>query len=154
MKKVINWIKLLLGISAAKDAFEFAFEEKERKGWPEFYVFVDIHGTIVRPNYEVDVPKDFYPHAQEVLQMISERKDMKLGLYTCSHQHQIDEYLNFFKSKGIQFDMVNKNPEVKDNKYGNFSGKPYMNVLLEDKAGFNPKIDWKILKKYLTKNKL
>lgn len=149
-KKLINIVKLIFGISAAKEAFITASKENVRKGWGEFFVFVDIHGTIVKPNYDVQVPKEFYEDAEETLKMMSERDDMIINLYTCSHKHQTDEYLEFFRSKGINFKYVNKNPDVKDNKYGNFSGKPYMNVLLEDKAGFDPEVDWKILRKYMS----
>jgi len=152
-RKILNLIKLLFGISAAKHAFEKAFEDAEKKGWNYFYVFVDIHGTIVHPNYEEHVPKDFYKDAKEVLQMISERKDMKVALYTCSHKDQIEQYLKFFRENGIIFDFINHNPEVTNLKYGNFDSKPYMNVLLEDKAGFDPEIDYKILKRYLKKKK-
>jgi len=152
-RKLINFIKITFGISSAKDAFVTAYEEMGKKGWPEFFVFCDIHGTIVKPNYEVQVPKEFYEDAEETLRMMSERSDMIINLYTCSHQHQTDEYLKYFKSKGINFKFVNENPDVKDNKYGNFTGKPYMNVLLEDKAGFDPKVDWKILRKYMSKLK-
>ena len=35
-----------------------------------------------------------------------------------------------------------KKMDIKNNEFQNFNDKPYFNVLLEDKAGFNPKIDW------------
>ena len=65
-------------------------------------------------------------------------------LYTCSHPHEIEEYLALFKKFDIDFKYVNENPEVKTEKegYGNYDKKPYMNVLFEDKAGFNPETEW------------
>ena len=83
--------------------------------------------------------------------MLSVRKDIVLGLYTCSHPEQIEKYIAFFKENGIYFKHTNKNPDAKDTKYGNFQDKPYMNVLWDDKAGFDPENDWKLLRKLLKK---
>ena len=110
---------------------------KER-GWDKIFIFIDIHETILKPNWDADnVPKEFYPFAKEVLQRMSKRKDMCLVLYTCSYEPEIQEYLRFFKSHDIIFSYVNENPEAKNTRYGSFDKKPYMNVLLEDKAGFD-----------------
>jgi hypothetical protein len=65
-------------------------------------------------------------------------------LYTCSHPNEIDEYLELFKSSDINFVYVNENPEVKTQigGYGCYDKKPYMNVLFEDKASFDPETEW------------
>lgn len=65
--------------------------------------------------------------------------------YTCSHSHEITEYLTFFKEHGINFKYVNENPEVPTdiNGYGCYDKNPYMNVLFEDKSGFIPEKEWK-----------
>lgn len=49
-------------------------------------------------------------------------------------------------------DFVNKNPEVVTNGYGDYSDKPYMNVILDDKAGFLPRKDWAKILRYLEKD--
>src|SRR5690606_24304380 len=95
---------------------------------------------------------DFYPLAKEVLVELSNRKDIMLGLYTCSYPREIELYMEFFKSKGINFDMVNRNVDIENTSYGYFNEKPYMNVLLEDKAGFKAEYDWYIIKYILYKN--
>ena len=76
---------------------------------------------------------------------------MKLIMYTCSHPEEIEKYLELFESKGIKFNYVNENPEVSGTEYGDFTGKPYMNVLLEDKAGFDAEEDWKKIGNLLNK---
>jgi hypothetical protein len=121
------------------------FDYKEKRGWDKTYWFFDIHGTILKPNYQYgNIPKEFYPHAKEAMQFISKLDDVCMVLYTCSHPHEIEQYLEFFKDNGIHFQYVNENPEVATdlNGYGCYDKKPYINVLFEDKAGFNPETEW------------
>ena len=121
------------------------FEYKEKRGWDKTYWFFDIHGTILKPNYQFgNIPKEFYPHAKEAMQLISKLDDVCMVLYTCSHPHEIEQYLEFFKENNINFHYVNENPEVATdlNGYGCYDKKPYINVLFEDKAGFNPETEW------------
>jgi hypothetical protein len=121
------------------------FEYKEKRGWDKIYLFFDIHGTILKPNYQFgNIPKEFYPHVKEAMQLISMLDDVCMVLYTCSHPHEIEQYLEFFKENDINFHYVNENPEVATdlNGYGCYDKKPYINVLFEDKAGFNPETEW------------
>lgn len=139
-------------------AIEFNhFRAMKTRGWDKTYWFFDIHSTILKPNYkEGDIPKEFYPRAKEILQDISNRDDVTMALYTCSHPHEIQEYLDFFDSHGIHFEYVNENPEVSNSQtsYGCYDNKPYMNVLFEDKAGFNPDKDWSKVKLIIDYNDL
>jgi len=121
------------------------YEDKPKRGWDKGYFFFDIHGTILKPNYTYgDTPKDFYPYAQETLQFISKLSDICMIIYTCSHPNEIEEYIKLFNENGIRFQYVNENPEIKTdtNGYGCYDKKPYMNVLFEDKSGFDPMEDW------------
>lgn len=122
------------------------------RGWTKTYWAVDIHDTMVLGNYKAgDIPREFYKFAKRVLQKLSQRGDIKLILYTCSHPHEIVEYLKFFEENGIHFDFVNENPEVKTDLagYGCYDKKMYFNVLLDDKAGFDPETDWLQIKSLL-----
>jgi hypothetical protein len=124
---------------------------KKHKSWDFTYWYCDIHSSIIIPNYSGDtIPKEFYPYAKEVLQMLSKRSDIVLALYTCSHPHEQEEYLNYFKEHGIIFKYVNKNPEVKTNHngYGFYEEKPYFNILIEDKSGFDAEVDWEEIGNY------
>ena len=121
------------------------FEYKVKRGWDKTYWFFDIHGTILKPNYTYgNTPKDFYPYAKETLQYISQLTDVCMIIYTCSHPHEIDQYVKLFESCGIKFQYINENPEIPTdiNGYGCYDKKPYMNVLFEDKAGFDPLTEW------------
>jgi len=134
--------------SIKKNHFE-ALEK--RKDWGYVYYAIDLHGTIVKPNFEVgNIPKEFYPYAKEVLQMLSKRDDIIMYMYTCSHPHEQEQYIQYFKENGIDFKWINKNPEVvTDNLgYGYYEEKPFFNVLFEDKAGFDPMEDWEDVRDY------
>jgi hypothetical protein len=123
----------------------------EERGWDKTYWFIDLHSTVVVPNYaEEGIPTEFYPMAKEVLQILSNRSDICLIMYTCSHPKEIKQYLEFFDGNDIHFEYVNENPEVKtgDDAYGCYDDKPYMNVLFEDKAGFHPE-EWFGIKELL-----
>lgn len=123
-------------------SFEKAFKTMQLRGWDKIFVFLDIHETMLYPDYNNTDPLKFYPHAEAVLQYLSTRKDISLGLLTCSYPEEITRYLKFFKEHDINFIHVNKNTEVKNTRYGYYEDKPYFNVLFEDKAGFNAEKDW------------
>jgi len=125
-----------------KKAFDLAILRE----WNKTYWAIDIHETLIKPSYSRDeIPTEWYPLALKALKLISDRADICLILFTCSHPEEIEKYLEFFKLSNINFEYVNKNPEVKtqENGYGYYEDKMYINVLMDDKAGFNPYNDWK-----------
>lgn len=133
-------------------AFNTAYSDMERKGWEYIFVFMDLHSTLIKPNYEAgNIPKEFYDGALEGLKMMTNTDEIKLIMYTCSHPHEIEEYVELFKQHGVIFDYINENPEVKTNPqgYGCYDKKPYFNVLFEDKAGFYAEEDWEPINEYL-----
>ena len=121
---------------------------KARK-WDRSYWFIDIHGTMIKPNWDKEnLPKEFYPYAVDVLKILTARPEIILCLYTCSWPKEIEEYKKLFDEHGIVFNYINVNPEVTSSGYGCFDQKPYINVLMDDKAGFDPEQDWFILKRH------
>jgi len=119
------------------------YQNMRDKGWDRIFVFFDLHGTVIKPNFqEGNVEIDYYPYAKETLQLLSQQDDIDLSIYTCSHEHEIVEYQRLFKEDGINFKYVNENPDVPTNGYGNYDVKPYMNILFEDKSGFFGETDW------------
>lgn len=123
-----------------RDAIIKQFKKARERGWDKIYVFLDFHEVVLVPDYQSDVPKvEYYPHAKELLQHLSNRPDVCLIAWTCSHPHQIENYLKEMSKDGILFDHVNNNPEVTtDSRYGYYEDKPYYNILLDDKAGVTP----------------
>lgn len=102
-------------IKAIDNCFKIALQRK----WKYTYWAFDIHGTMIEPNYKENIPTIFYPYAIEVLQEISKRVDIKTILYTCSHAHEIEQYLKILKSNSINFDFIHENTDVVTDKgYG------------------------------------
>jgi hypothetical protein len=131
------------------------FAKKEEKKWTKLFWAIDIHDTCVKANYQAgNIPTEFFPGAKEALQRITNREDCTLILYTCSHPHEIEDYLKFFASHGIKFTHVNKNPEAENTSFGFFEHKFYFNFLLDDKAGFDANEDWEVIHEALNEIEL
>ena len=134
------------------NAIRNSFEKARHREWDEVYWHFDIHGTMIKPNYSKgNIPTEFYDDAERVLKMISNRPDIKMILFTCSWPDEQSQYFELFESLHIKFHAVNSNPfvETKDGGYGYYVEKPYMDVLFEDKAGFDPETDWLLVEKEL-----
>jgi len=129
--------------------FEKAYVTAKRKSWDRLYVAVDLHETALKPTWQKEISKEYYPFAKEVLQVLSDRKDICLILWSCSLPELNKEYFEFFKQDGINFDYINENPEVGSTEYADFETKLYFSLGLDDKFGFDPDEDWEPLFNYL-----
>ena len=128
-----------------------SFKIAEKRGWDRIYIGIDIHDTILVPDYE-GVSSEYYPYAKACLQLMSKRKDIDMFIWTCSHPKDQELYQKLFKGDDINFLHVNENPAVLNTNYGDFSKKPYANIVIDDKCGFEP-IEWKEMYKYLSTKK-
>lgn len=118
-----------------------SYNDKISRNWDKVYWMIDMHNTIIPGLYSEFQELEFYPYAQEVLRKLYLAEDTVLILYTCSHEAEIYRFQEWFSCHGIVFDYVNENPEVPDTALGRYSDKPYFNIMLDDKAGFEP-VDW------------
>ena len=140
------WVKKTPDIIKSIDR---EYKNMHNRGWDRIFLMFDLHGTIIKPNRTVgNTDLVYYPYAKETLQLISNRDDLDLNIYTCSHEHEIKAYQEKFKEDGIFFKYVNENPDVETSGYGNYDKKPYMNILFEDKAGFFGEDSWKPVYEY------
>jgi len=143
--------------SALLKWIEKMFIHAEKKQWYETYWLFDVHGVISKPDYRKDVKEiNYYPYAKETLQFITKhRPDIIMIMFTSSYPEEIKIYMDIFKKDDIHFKYVNENPEISDSKgsFGYYYQKPYYNVLLDDKSGFDPYEDWEPIYNYfLTTN--
>ena len=74
------------------------------------------------------------PEAEKAIKEIQEFPEIVLILFSSSYHHS--EYIEYFKSNGMNFKYFNENPEIADTKTGDFSKKFFYNALIDDKAGF------------------
>jgi len=122
------------------------FHHSFEKEWYSTYWAFDVHGCIFYPSHRKNqFNARFYPWAKETLQLISSRDDIVMIMFTSSYPAEIQFYNAVFKKFGINFKYVNENPEIDSTKgnFGYYTNKFYFNVLIEDKASFDPLIEWK-----------
>jgi hypothetical protein len=121
-----------------------AYRTKKKRNWDRLYFAVDLHDTITQSTYTRDEvqKKAFFPGAIETLKYFSSCKDIILILNTSSFPIYLKEYYRQFEENEIYFDYLNENPEVPSTDVGDFGKKFYFNILMDDKAGFNPLKDW------------
>lgn len=136
------------------DAIITAFRKKSERGWNGFpmYWAIDLHDVIIHDSYTPnnDHPRFMYSGAEEVLQLLSKRKDMSLILFTSSYDKPINDILRWLDDESnIRFDYINGNPECKNTELCDFSRKFYFDIMLEDKAGFNARSDWWVIRSTL-----
>lgn len=136
-------------------AIDRTYRWVEEHGPASTYWAIDFHSTVLKPTYSTEgIATEFYHYAKEVLQMLSDSDEDVLIAYTSSQPYALLQYQNFFTSNGIKFKYGNENPEVKNSGHACFDNKFYFNVMLEDKAGFDPDEDWVRIYDYLKKRGL
>ena len=144
--------------------FEAALAKQQKRKFPVVYVAIDVHGTIMRPDKATTITPDglypetewqqriekkdkFYPNALSCLNKLSNLPNFKLILWTSTKA--LDDVFAEFGSKSIHIYAINSNPDFEGNSYADFSKKFCFDILLDDKAGFDPMTDWAELEKWL-----
>ena len=120
--------------------------------WYESYFLVDMHGVISRPHHG-EWKLDFYPLALPSLKLLTNRPDIRVILYTSSYPEQIEFYVNELEKLGVEFDYINENPEIGEGDVGCYTEKPYFDIYLDDKAGFDAENEWKDIYEFLREDK-
>ena len=134
---------------SAVRAFKNANIRKVEKGWDTLYILLDIHATVMKPNWE-GVSVEFYPHCIEALQEISKDPTYKIIMWTCSKEEDRNHYKKLLEDKGIPIYAINSNPDTEGVlNWGDYSQKLYCNILLDDKAGFDAETEWVEILNYL-----
>ena len=131
------------------------FEHSFSKEWFETYWVIDMHRTLIKPTYDLnDKSLRFYPYAEQVMRMLTEREDIITIMWTSSYPQEINEYVARLADVGIGFNEINENPDISSNNgnFGYYEKKFYFNILIDDKAAFFPEDDWepiyKLFKEY------
>ena len=138
---------------SAVNAFINANVRKHERNWDTLYVLLDIHGTVMVPNWD-GVAIEFYPLAIEALQELSKDPTYKIIMWTCSKEEDRAIYKKLLEDRGINIYAVNANPDTEGTlDWGDYSQKLYCNVLLDDKSGFDPYKEWEEILNYLRDEK-
>jgi hypothetical protein len=118
-----------------------AYQEMYQRKWTALYFAIDLHGTIIERYTGDDIKA--YAGAEEALRMISSIPEIVTILFTSTSEKSLRPFDEWALDRLIFFKYLNENPECSSNKTGDFSKKFYFNVLLDDRAGFDPEVDWK-----------
>lgn len=124
------------------------FEDYRSKGWDRIFVLVDVHGTLI-PSGEHENFSFICQTAKEVLQWMSRRPEFRIILWTSSYPNEICMLCAWLSQQGVFIDYLNENPEAKDTARACFTRKPYYNIVIDDRAGFEPASDWAAIKREL-----
>ena len=130
-------------------AFEVAKKRMVAKNWDRVYVLVDVHDTIFKACYEKEERFEYFPMAKETLQLLTQREEFCLILWSSAYHIDIFKYKKKMREDGIMFRYYNENPEVKDTDLAYFGEKLYFNIGLDDKFGFEAETDWREIYDYL-----
>ena len=125
---------------------ERTYRDMARRGWDTIYVCIDVHDVILEGKYNRhNVGAQYMPNALRVLRQWTALPEVRLILWTSSHADATDLVLNGLSQEGVKFDFVNENPECQNTELCDFTKKAYMNILLDDKAGFEGETDWHLI---------
>lgn len=132
-----------------------AYKKHRERNWDSFYWMIDIHGVLVPSSYlpfksQLEQCKfdEFYEDAITTLTFLMSFPEMKFILWSSSTHDYLEHIKNrLVSSHGLPDDriFINANPEQNSTDVSDFSMKPYFSVLLDDKAGFEPTSDWKMI---------
>lgn len=128
--------------------------KKELGGWkkyPQLFWVIDLHDTIIKATYDKSGIMDFFPNSINVLRQLSTREDMVLILWSSTHSGDLEHYLYNMRKLKIEFNCVNSNDYISSDNLRDVTKKLYFDILLDDKAGFNPKKDWYVIEETLIK---
>lgn len=122
------------------DAIIKAYQEKYLRKWDTLYFAIDLHGTIIKKYTGNSI--EAYNGAETVLKALTSLSDVVLILYTSTSEENLKPFYKWCSDRVITFKYLNENPECISNKTGDFSKKFYFNVLIDDRAGFDPELGW------------
>ena len=133
-------------------SIERAYSLLQERNWDTIYWAIDLHGTCIKSNYVSGEYEWINEDAENCLQLISNLPESIIILYSSCYTKEMFNIVTFFNNYGIYVNFFNNNPEIENTETGCFDNKFYFSILLDDKAGFDPNTDWKLIYEYL-KNK-
>jgi len=136
-------------MSSISKAVHRAYKVMEERNWDTIYWCIDLHGVCLKSNYKQGGYKWINKSALSALKTISNRKESKIILWSSVFNEEKAAIVKFFKEQGISVYGFNSNPFEANTKVSDFSQKFYFSILLDDKAGFDPEVDWSIIETYL-----
>lgn len=133
-------------------AVKRAYSLLQERNWDTIYWAIDLHGTCIKSNYVSGEYEWINEDALKCLQLISNLKETKIIIWSSLYRSEKFKIWVWLSEQGIEILNFNSNDSIKNTETGCFDTKFYFSILLDDKAGFDPDTDWKLIYEYL-KNK-
>ena len=131
-------------------SIETAMRKKKERGYDYLYWCIDVHGVILESTYDLNNSgAKTFKHALNTLRLISGDPSNKIILWTSSYDKPVADVVKYLTGNKIRIDYVNENPEYLKNEICDFTKKFYFDILLDDKAGFEPELDWLAIANYV-----
>lgn len=131
-------------------AVKLAYEKHSEK-YPHIFWKIDLHGVCLRSSYKAGeyewINDDVVPALKEIMHC----PHSKIILWSSCYEHEQEKIIKFFNDSGIHVDFFNENPLFANTEYGCFDQKFYFSILIDDKAGFDPNTEWKMIRGFLQK---
>ena len=129
-------------------AVERAYSLLQERNWDTIYWAIDLHGTCIKSNYVSGEYEWINEDALKCLQLIRSLKETRIILWSSVYSKEQLNIRKFFYENDVEVDFFNNSLE-KNTETGCFDTKFYFSILLDDKAGFDPDTDWKLIYEYL-----
>lgn len=131
-------------------AVKLAYDKHSEK-YPHIFWKIDLHGVCLRSSYKAGeyewINDDVVPALKEIMHC----PHSKIILWSSCYEHEQEKIIKFFNDSGVQVDFFNENPMFANTEYGCFDQKFYFSILIDDKAGFDPDTEWKMIRDFLQK---
>ena len=133
-------------------SIERAYSLLQERNWDTIYWAIDLHGTCIKSNYVSGEYEWINEDALKCLQLIRSLKETRIILWSSVYSKEQLNIRKFFYENDVEVDFFNNSLE-KNTETGCFNTKFYFSILLDDKAGFDPDTDWKLIYEYLITKK-
>lgn len=126
-----------------EDVVRLAYEKAHARGWDRVYWMVDLHDTAIAATYASGGGITLLPGAGETLRWLLTFPETRIILWSSMSPELLAAHREALFAEADRGRVyLNENPEEGDTAYASFQQKPYFNVLLDDKAGFDHARDW------------
>ena len=133
-------------------SIERAYSLLQERSWDTIYWAIDLHGTCIKSDYVSGKYEWINEDAKNCMQLLNNLRDVNhdIIIWSSIYQEESEKVFRWMESEGIGnlIDFNNNGCEM-NTRTGCFNKKFYFSVLLDDKAGFDPDTDWKLIYEYL-----
>lgn len=145
---------------SALRAVKKAYEQAKSRGWSSIYWAIDLHGTLVKSNYTSNSYEWINGDAKETLKLILSLPESHVIFWSSMYSADQIVFLEWLEDQLelsesiLKYIKFNANNNVENTATGCFDEKFYMSILIDDKAGFDPELEWAEIYMYLNEERL